>query len=767
MKKKNKKILKVACLAIAIVLVISACSPSEINHQDQETPMPVDLDPTTTSSSGLDCLDEGYPCTYSEVDPQVLEASFDALDQAALTLDETGDIEAAVSSLEERSDLADLIYSLEGIRFRLENSPPMWLINGAAIASGTKSPGGNSRNADTLSKIQFRPSQVNSQQDDGPIGESNRGEEPIKKALLLSPFWWEFGGDETQELTTYLSQIHRNYNCDDCEVVLKINTVPERQSEQSRENYNLTKTMSIDYGVSILDFMNWNEFDLIHLSTHGTQICDDGRCEGFVMTGRFLENPKLNESGAPENDIVGLDWGRTAVPGCGVLDHRMETEELSDEEFDAAYEEWKNKGCGTFTNRYWQYAGPDFFKAQYTDLGKSLDDKLIYFSSCKTMRDLSMAEAVAGENTTVLGWTENVEADAAAHVALKFYDLYVGKGLRAKVAFDEVKDEIGEEYQIAAFRRFKPKGIEIESLLPPEFESIGDEDTRGREIITLMQPIYRSELKEKDAIPTLGIPGDNEVDEIMLLVQVDGIDESQDSGAFEIHIAVDGEELNETIKPQERVDDYSYWALGVLPLPFDSGERTQIKLETWIDLPQGGQSRHVLEEINLANCGWRASLSNSQSGEIKGDITFPTATISEATIEELSLLADKGYLGPKSDDSSLPSANELASLPESYMLGNQQELPFLGIIPGYGANAMLERNSLAIGDQASVNLTKDDGKALEGSFSTSLIDLTTQERFNADGEFVWHIDSLCSMDVILELGSNPYPESMVPTDLTP
>jgi hypothetical protein len=295
-----------------------------------------------------------------------------------------------------------------------------------------------------------------------------------------------------------------------------------------------------------------------------------------------------------------------------------------------------------------------------------------------------------------------------------------------------------------------------------EFLTEGDLDTRGREIITLLQPIFRTELEEKDAVPTIGAAGDGQPDKLLFLVQLDGILEEDNLDEFVIHFSVDEEDLEGTFQPMEKISEYSYWTLAEVPLPFDALEREFVELEAWVELPSGGESRNVIEEVELANCGWNLSLSGSSSGEFSGDIVFPTANLSNANAEQLRRLAEEGYLGPGETGAGMPSPQELAGLPDSYLLGSQQQYPFLMIIPGQGLTTMLEANSLGIGNQISLNLSEDTPERKTGSYSGSFSDLLTQSSVSLQGDLIWHADSICSMNVILELIENPYLEGLIP-----
>lgn len=762
MKKYSVPTLSYLMLVFAGIFTLGACSFSKNSTTDTAQSTALEQPAAESEGTKLDCEVEGYPCSYADADPQVLEESFEALNEAALAIEEGESIEDAVKVLQNRNDLAELIYEPEGIRFRLDNGPPMWVFNGDAITGGTKGPGFGSSAKDPIHSGDLDSPLLQSGEDDGPIGESKRGEEPFKKALLLSPLWWEFEIDEVIAIQSILENSHRNYRCDNCQVEVKRNTIPDQRDDESDEEYELNKPRNIKFEVTLDDFKSWDQYDLIHLSTHGSQFCKEVKCVGMLMTGQFIELVDY-QSGIElfYSQEPGLVWGRAAVPGCGILKQKMNDDAAGKTDRAEAKQDWINKGCGIFTNRYWQLVEPDFFRYYYQNAGKPLDDKLIFFSACESMKDFSLAKSVAGKNTTVYGWSETVDLSGGAYVAIDFYQYYVKKGLRAEVAFDKVKDDLIKDNLNPVLRRYQPKGVEIESILPPEFLQDGEENTRGREIITLMQPIYREELEELDAIPTIGAAGDGENDDLLFLIQVDGIDEDQNPDDFVIHIAVDGVELDETFKPREKIDEYSYWTLDVVSLPFDAADRDYVELEAWVDLPEGGESRHVLEEVELANCGWTGTLSGSRSGQIEGDIVFPSIHLSAVDINRLSLLAGEGILGMLGEEES--RTETLANLPRSVMMGSREQFPFLMVIPGQAANAMLEENTLGIGgNQTSLNLSEETEQRVEGSFSAELTELTTQQQYSIQGDLIWHVDSFCSLDVMMELVENPLPAGLAP-----
>jgi hypothetical protein len=659
--------------------------------------------------------------------------------------DETG-ILGAAEYLQDQKDVVEVIHDQTALRFRLKDGPPLWLYNADAFFQNTKM-GLGTAPPDQSRNLVIPVLQTGS--DDGPIGESEKGTEPKKKALLLSPYLWDFGADETEVVKLMLGK--KNYDCAGCVVVKK------------------NEAMG-DQNVTLNDFKNWGDFDLINLSTHGSQVCKQGKCVTSLSTGVYYNLPPL-ETILPGQltdfqDVLesepGVRYGISASRACQAYREALNGGELDEEGRASVENAYQQKNCEFLSNKLWQSIDDNFFRYHYQSGRIPLDDKFIFLNACQSMIDTSLAKAMSGDNTTVLGWTETIDAFIASQVAIRFYEHYLDDSLIAEKAFEKANTYAKENYSKDSLRRYKPKGIAIESLPPVEFLSDGDLTTRGREIITLLQPIFRTELQERDAVPTVGAAGDGQPDKLLLLVQTDGISEDQTPEEFVIHFSVDGQDLEGTFRPMKKFSEYSYWTVAEVPLPFDAAEREYVELEAWVELPTGGESRHVVEEVELANCGWNLSLSGGASGEYAGDIVFPTANLTNANAEQLRRLAEEGYLGPGETGAGMPSPQELAGLPDSYLLGSQQGYPFLMVIPGQGLTAMLEANSLGIGNQVSLNLSEDTPERKHGSYSGSYSDLMSQSSISIQGDLIWHADSICSMDVILELIENPLPEGLNP-----
>jgi len=739
-------------LMLAAILLVSACAlpgseeEPEIPIEDLETTAESSLE-AESASRQLECEIEGYPCTYAETDPQVLEDSFLTLTEAALKVsDETG-ISGAAEYLQNQENVVEVIYDQTALRFRLKNGPPLWLYNADAIYQNTKM-GLGTAPPNQSKKLILNPG-LQTGSDDGPIGKSEKGIEPKKKALLLSPYLWDFETDETEVVKLLLGK--KNYDCAGCVVVKK---------NQAKGDQNVT----------LNDFKNWGDYDLINLSTHGSQVCKQGKCVTSLSTGVYYPFPYLDTiTMGPFPDTLGVlesepgvRYGISASPACQAYRQALNSGELDEEGRASVEKAYQDRNCEFLSNKLWQSVDDNFFRYHYQSGKNPLDDKFIFLNACQSMIDKSLAEIISGDNTTVLGWTESIDAFIASQVAIRFYEHYLDNGLKAEEAFQEANNYAKENFSKDSLRRYQPKGIALESLPPVEFITDGELDTRGREIITLLQPIFRTELNERAAVPTVGAAGDGQPDKLLFLVQIDGISEDQNPEEFLIRLAVDGQDLEDTFRPMEKISEYSYWTVAEVPLPFDAAERKFVELEAWVELPTGGVSRHVVEEVELANCGWNMNLSGGASGDYAGDIVFPTANLTNANAEQLRRLAEEGYLGPSETGAGMPAPEELAGLPDSYLLGSQQGYPFLMVIPGQGLTAMLEEGSLGVGNQIALNLSEDTPERKTGSYSGTYSDLMTQSSISLQGDLIWHADSICSMDVILELIENPFPEGLTP-----
>jgi hypothetical protein len=736
MTKRSRQKKKKYLLIISVLIIVSLTCNLPSNVQDNNDPVTTPLSRETEkesqqvrdAESDLRCGKFGYPCSFTETSDEKITRSLKLMDVADEVFAQEGNAIAVAERLLKEDDVAEMYYDERGVWYRVEGAPPMVFLHPETFSTGLQ--GGNSyHDPSSGKKVLLRPFLPDT---DGPVGDNPPREKAQKKALFINPIAWELGSDVHDSVKPLLQE-HRDYECAGCVKFLA----------ESANAKDLVNDENPSAGPSVEQFIGWEDYDLIHVTTHGQQFCPG---QSVSRSGQPVVSADREQ--IPENTLYVIEGSRVSEGECvtvAMTGHFATSEHLQENPKTTPGVIWFH---APGSDVWGELITTDFFKATYK---QGLDDKVIFFTGCHIFRDQILAQTLSGANSAVLGWTDYVWSDRGHETAIKFFEELIENGLRASVAYQKTKQSKSHsEHSEDWF------GAQLE-MVPTQGET-----PRGREVITMLQPVFRNELEEGDALPTIGVAGDGENDELLLLVQIDGIDEDQNPDEFIIHVSVDGQELDETLKPEEKIGEYSYWGLGQLPLPFDASERDVVELEAWVELPEGGDSRHVLEEVELANCGWTGTLSGGRSGSIKGDIVYPSSNLSNLSEEQLSQLANQGQLGPLGAGGEMPTASDLANMPFSVMMGDQDQFPFLLITPGQSAASMLESMTLGFGTQAVLDLSEDSDERMEGNFSATLTEMTTQQQYSVQGKLIWHVDSICSMDVVLELGENPLPGGLSP-----
>ncbi len=723
---------KKTLLVISVLIIVSlACSLPVIGGSVN----PADSPNSPNSENLLDenggdelrCTQMGYPCTFAETPREILERGMELMDLAEEIFKQEGNTIAVAERFREEGDIAEMYFDERGVWYRVEASPPLVFLHPDAFVYGLSEDEPDAE-ASLGGNVQLSPPQNG----DGPIGENPPGEKALKKALFVNPIVWQFDSSIYDTVRSQLED-HFDYQCPDCITYLR--------GDQSAKD--LINEENQAAGPSYEQFLGWNDYDLIHVFAHGYQFCPGQSVtrSGLPVVPGELETFPENTGGV----IAGADVTEGECVTMIQTGHYQTKNYILENPRDVPGIAWVYKPG----EEVWgELVTTDFFRSKYPG---GLDDAILYFTSCQLFKDHSLAEVLAGENTAVFGWSDTVKGVRGIATAKQFFTELIENGLRSTVAYQKtIESESHTEHSEDWF------GAQLEKVVD------GGKDPRGREVVILMQPVFRKFLEENDAVPVEGIPGDGKPDDLFILIQVDGVDEDQTPEQFEVHLALDGEELPETFKPTEKVGDYSYRGYEILSLPFDAADRETVELEAWIDLPEGGDTRHYLMKVELAACGWMGSLSGSKEGDLEGEIVFPSSNLTAANADQLTLLSSQGYLGPDTSSSGMPTPSELASLPEAFILGSRSQFPFMLLIPNQGGTVMLENGFPGIGQQVGVSLVEDSPERVEGGFTASVTDLMTQSGYSVTGELTWHVDSFCSLDVILELAANPLPADLAP-----
>jgi hypothetical protein len=460
----------------------------------------------------LECEALGYPCSLSEVPIPVL-ARGDALGDEALARLEGGASTAeAASWLDGQADVAEVRWDETAIWFRVEGGTGIWILREGAFspASPSSAPAGQSarRSRPALHVV-------------GPESEA-------KKALVLSPFLWEWiGFDDPSSVAAILAGT-RGYEGG---VDLRSN------QEQSSTNVDLSA------------FANWDEYQVIHLSTHGTRICYEGTCKAILFAG-LLDN--------------------LLPAGPGTKAEKLHTLTFQG----VTYAKGENSG------REFLVLNADFFRYHYPG---GLDNTLIVLSACQSFgpEATDIVDAIKGRTSVVFGWTQTVYVADATATALLLYHAMSELGYPARVAYDS----LGELKQ----------GEPVPGQSAPELrlsERAEGGDLRIRDVVNLLHPASGQILTASDRVAILGTQGDGMPDAAPYLVRVDGVTQQLAAG-MQVHVAIDGMEADPVPLASGQKDDEDRWLVsGVMPLPYDLTEDKAVTFRAWVNLHSGGESQH-------------------------------------------------------------------------------------------------------------------------------------------------------------------------------
>ena len=693
--KKNQFII----LLFALLVITLACNTvtgglsSNNNSQNSNAPGEVSSDPESNETLDLDCVRLGYACSYEDADPDAVRLS-DQLLGEAVELTSEGDLTPAVRFLEAQDEVMAVFHDEWAIFFWVENAVPMVIYHpdfGPDFSNTTSAQPYGKLAAPAPSRIAL---------DDGPIGPQDEGKKATKRALLISPFLWDFGDDEVNETATLLAG-HRDYQCADC--------IDTRITAENPMN-NTTGLFAV--GPSVENFLGWQRYDLILVSTHGRQMCEDdtpgARCLTLLNTGGFRNEEALPEDPRRSSIYPGVFYGTKASLPDG----------------------WR-----------FEVVTSDFFRTIYPS---GLSDTMIVLSACQTMISFDLADALIGENTSLVGWDESVDSGPAANINLKFLEYYVTNGLRARVSFDKT----------LSFDGYPSGGGLADADANLIFR--GDDDTRGREVVTIINPETQEAVKANDILLSDGTAGDGQDDDLLIQFRVDGLDEEQNIEEFKIHLKINGEELDQTLSAVDKVGDFSYMTkFELVELPYDvvnDGEK--IELEAWIDLPTGGQTRHLVEKAEPVGCGWNATLG---AGSYLGGVVFNS--YDPGLQDEDALAVFQQYSNEFFDTSLFTQENQVFLMASDENNG----LPAF-IISSLGGSALFSAQEVYASESPQYSVTPN-GDALFGKFGGSFqgvqlgAGITTA---SVDGEFYWHPKSICGFETVAWLIDAGYSEENSP-----
>jgi hypothetical protein len=416
---------------------------------------------------------------------------------------------AALDFLRTQPDLADCAGDSGAIRFRLKGGRDVFILQPVPTGSAPVALAPSAMKATGTSQKVVVGSSVET-----------------KRALVLSPFKYFFKEFDDGAPVAQRLEDTRGYS----------GNVTYRE--------NATKTAAT---VGIQQFAGWNNYDVIHVTGHGRQVCDVNRCVATVLTGDIYSDAadllQLTELGLNTAHVVG-----------------------SEDKFLAL--------------------GADYFRNQYP---AGLDSKLIFFNACQTYSSTNseLRDALLGPNSVFLGWSDAVESGPAKAAALALFQDLSANGVTAQRAFDGLGD--------LAFNTHVFEGKQINAAL--RLDSSVSSELRIREVVRLERITGGGELLDNGTVNVVGTADDGVVDLVPYQVLVEGIPESQQEAAI-IQFTVDGHSSTpQAVSAGERVGNTGWRLSGQIPYK-DVAPDQRVDMFATVQLPEGGASSHRVS-VNL------------------------------------------------------------------------------------------------------------------------------------------------------------------------
>ncbi|MFW6074894.1 MAG: hypothetical protein ACOC9Y_04815, partial [Chloroflexota bacterium] len=424
--------------------------------------------PGEPDEDAIECLREGFPCTLAETPPEALDRMFELGEELGDMLRGGAPIEQLVAHADGQPDIVEVLSDEDAMRFRIEGAPPAWVYDPTLVNPQEPETSATRLSLDPAMPLRhdFEPNDVVGQDRDN---DGMTDEEP-KKALILSPFRWEWGNnDEGRDLRDLLNDV-RGYE----------GNVEYHENVEDEDG-------EIDYEVALEMFQGWDEYDIVHVSTHGKAVCDftsetstEVKCRSTVNTG-----VETSRSEAGQSRFFG---------GGTQFDGETTRIVLSD----------------------------DFFQWTYPT---GLDDTIVFFSACESFPEeydpeivvdpSTVHETLAGIGGVFVAWDQPVLAGAAKEYAMYVYTYANSTGLPFEQAVEEVVLTAGPVTYTNKI------GTEITSTLKAR---AGGDDLRIREVVYQKHPLTDEEVEDGDALPIIGHFGDGEEDRLPFVVEVDGVD---------------------------------------------------------------------------------------------------------------------------------------------------------------------------------------------------------------------------------------------------
>ena len=593
------------------------------------------------------CGGSEHPCTLAGVSPEARARTGELAQGVLQYLNSASDLEQVAAWLARQEGVVSVATGPEAVRYRVRGGRGHWIfVRTAGTVATLGAPGFGLPHRAPSPPVEIAPVSSKPPAPVHPPVEHGGGSR-LKKALLLSPFRWQWelegGNDGMDEVARALRA--RDY--------VDVTLWTERLDPASPD-----RTIG-EIGLSA--FTTWNQYRYIHLLTHGGRACDaENLCVTTVMTPWSAEMVSRARAGAKGKwwyPLLGMSGGNSdlaeLLDRVGVETARVRIEGVAPDQIPYPFrpdplppppDPALPKPKGSLTGEIILLT-PAFFRNTYQ---QGLDSAVVLLSACSSGHVADLMSALQGEHTVVIGWKDRMSLRAAAAAGVLVAktlvevdeDIEDDSGLTVEQAMIRIRERLWEVATNPPSEGTCTHTSDPETITRCEFASkakvlsvindmpadpltgaslvlAGDSTVRAREIVYLIDQAG-SELMEGSVLPVVGLAGDAVADSTDLRIRVDGLALEADPSAIRLEVLFEGRVIDVHQPLQQAI------AAGVreleyrLPLGRDHQDGETITMEVATRFPDGRESRWVYEDIRLGGSYWRLTIGGTRAGTYAG-----------------------------------------------------------------------------------------------------------------------------------------------------
>jgi hypothetical protein len=641
-----------------VVLLVVGCGSEERE--------PPPLDGTTgraEPSAEFDpCGTPDHPCTLAEVSPEARAATRALAQEVGERLFLPGGLAGVVGWLRKRDDVAHVAVGSEGLRFRVRGGRGHWvLVRTAGTVATLGAP---------LSPLPSRSETANSASSSSTGAPAQQGTtgRRAKRALLVSPFRWQWqvearasgeidrGGRGTRYAPDGIDEVAEALRARDYDEV--------RIMAEGLHPTDPTRTTGV---VGLQAFTTWDEYDYVHLLTHGASVCEEEEpgerrvCMPSLLapwTADFVIDRAMraeSEDNAALGRILEMMGVETATSWFGVTTAELPSDRTGSFRVSATPEQIPDVRHGTVERRPSPAASdgtartlvgdflilsPSFFHAVYP---QGVSNAIVVLSACSSGHTPNLLGAVKGENSVVLGWKDTMSLGAAVAAgtllakALVEVDEEVesDSGLTVEQSVVRIRDWLDDVMidppSAAACREPLDRetvarcavsdygrvltvfnDVPVDRVTGSMLVMEGDSTLRAREVVYLVDQRGR-ELEDGAVVRLVEASDRTGRPAAQFRFRMDGLGLEEDPQAVDLRIEHDGREFEVQGEMEEEVAPGVWETDYQLPLSDGARAGDRITVEAIADLPDGGETRWEYRDLLLSGCYWNANVSGATS----------------------------------------------------------------------------------------------------------------------------------------------------------